>query len=508
MILIYGFLLYVSLSYLVMIGNGANAEWQTLGERLSTILHNPENPAGQSFQNFVFELNSRFGEIFRMYERMSDSNSIAEVDGYLVVGNRNVDFMQYLDDIKFRVHRHLDESTAFLVDLFQNNSRMFWRKLRLGYEKCLFRPIGDNLIRLYRITNGNIMLDLERRVMRLKDFPVCKLGLQMKQEWWLSLFEPVTITNCQAIRHCQESPYDFYQSEEMRPVGDSRVLSNDSVCSQHLNEITDGVSPTKCYKNIDLMREKLQVGTAKVLSRSWSDFDIPTSLNDNPIRTGANVMVKEIGSVVQNPKSFISYDKIFGSLKKNMRSYTITNKVNKLAPVPSTHGRRDRSRSTPNMLSCDGNMEFDQTEFRNDLRNSAKYTIGRKDSFKRHFGEVISGIRNVFTASSPLNKMQCLTASLRAMASTVMELRRQKYKTPTDEDDMSYAVTAEDLLPLIVLMLLKLEPAEVGKLFVEMCFISDMMDDFLSSGCHSYALTEFQIGFRVLSQTCEELDIA
>ena len=443
-----------------------------------------------------------------MYERMSDTNSIAEVDGYLIVGNNNFNFMQYLDDIKFRVQRHLDESTAFLVELFQNNSRMFWRKLRLGYEKCLFRRIGDNLIRLYRIANGNVMLDLERRVMRIKDFPVCKLGLQMKQEWWLCLFEPITITNCQVIRHCQESPYEVYQSEEARPLCDSRVLSNDSVCSQHLTEITDGVSPTKCYKNIDLMREKLQVGTAKVLSRSWSDFDIPLSTNENPIRTGANVMVKEISSVVQNPNSFISYDKIFGSIKKNTRSYTVADETNKLAPAPSMRGRRNRSCSTPNMLSSNGNMEFDQTDFRNDLINSTKYTLSRKDSFKRHFGAVINGIRDVFTVSSPLSKMQCLTASLRSMASTVMDLRRQKYKTPTDEDEMSHAVTAEDLLPLIVLMLLKLEPAEVGKLFVEMCFISDMMDDFLSSGCHSYALTEFQIGFRVLSQTCEELNIA
>ena len=69
-------------------------------------------------------------------------------------------------------------------------------------------------------------------------------------------------------------------------------------------------------------------------------------------------------------------------------------------------------------------------------------------------------------------------------------------------------MTAEDLLPLLVLVLLQLKGEEVAKLYVEMLFTSDMMAEFLSSGCHSFALCEFQIAFRVIEQTCEELSLS
>lgn len=119
--------------------------------------------------------------------------------------------------------------------------------------------------------------------------------------------------------------------------------------------------------------------------------------------------------------------------------------------------------------------------------------------------------------------MQCLTNALRTVSSKIEELRLRAYLVeheakqvdgsstlPTVQkqvDRSKLAVTAEDLLPLLVLLLLKMEPHDVAKLYAELMFISDLMADFLSSGCHSYALCEFQIAFRVLDQTCDELEI-
>ena len=328
----------------------------------------------------------------------------------------------------------------------------------------------------------------------------------MKDEWWLSLFDPLdntadsmfgNVTNCQASLDWGNGECGAKDSND----DDSTCCGLNGQFSSRGVEIPSRASPSStCYKNVDLMREKLQIGTAKVISRSWSATDLCTGGSSvDPVRDGALAMVHEISSKVDISKNFLSYDKIFNSLKVSDKGSLV--KKQRRGSRHWDSAVRHRSCSTPNML---GHETQSSLELEN---NRARIQTMKRDSFEKHFGSVLTQIREVFSLSSPLPKMQCLTSALRTMAYRAMDLRRMNYFGPGDPDWASHAVSAEDLLPLLVLMLLKLEPAEVGKLYVEMCYISEMMADFLSSGCHSYALTEFQMALRVLSQTCDELSL-
>ena len=497
---------------------GSNTEWKTLGGRLASILHNADHPNGKRFLDFTSNIKQKCHQIFRTYEQLLETRSVADVEGFFIVGHQNVDFEQELREINSEIMDHLEHSSALLMEYFQKGSQMFWRKLRLCYERYFFNEVGDYLIRLYRIVNGNVMLDLEKRVTRLKDLPVCSLGLQMKNEWWLSLFDPISVYASPSYDEkasCSTDYVDVYDGccsdhgdngncgdsgdhvcDNERYLDDQRMLCENHSCDEDLTMIGRDDS-SKCYKNVDLMREKLQTGAAKVLSRSWSELSIVS--DKNIVRFGANLMTNEINSKVANNLHLIPHRKVFGSFKKENRSLTTYNATN----LDQSH--RNRSVSTPNFL----NSEFKRRESESDRISSPSIAnetlpLNRRDSFNRHFGEVIKCIRGVFKSSNPLSKGQCLTESLSKMVQKVAKLRSRDH--PGASNEAAFAVSAEDLLPLLVLMFLKLKPEEVAKLYVEMCFVSDLLVDFLSSGCHSYALTVFQTAFRVLSQVFDELD--
>ena len=395
----------------------------------------------------------------------------------MIVNQQNVDFTQDFNEVKTEITDHLEKSSLMLMKYFQKESEMFARKLRLCYEKFFFNEVGDYVIRLYRITNSNIMADLEQRVIRLRDLPVCRLGLQMKNEWWLSLFDPISVFT------------SFYNEKEA--ICNSNYQDSCTGCSEDYDNDDDECQGTnwfgssKCYKNVDLIREKLQTGAAKVLSRSWSELS--TVDGKNIVQFGANIMANELRSKVENISHVVPHRKVFRSFKNGRSGPAKDDEISNL-----DLSYRSRSVSTPNLLTSDAQKE---------RRVVGGDTIHRTDGFDYHFGTVIQCIRSVFKSASPLSKGQCLTESLDKIVQEVTKLRSQKHSGDSNE-----AVSAEDLLPLLVLMLLKLKPEEVAKLYVEMCFISDMLVDFLSFGCHSYALTVFQTAFRVLSQVFDELD--
>lgn len=484
----------------MIIDEGINSEWKTLSGRLASILRSAQHPCGKIFLEFTLSIRQKCNEIFRFYEHLLDTSSMADLEGYMVVSHRNFDFAQQLHEVNAKIKDHLDNAPILLMEQFHKKNQMFWQKLRLAYEKFFFNDVGDYVIRVYRIVHGNVVLDLEKRVTQLRDLPVCTLGLEMKNEWWLSLFEPKKFftspssekePNCSADCSTQrQGPCGMEEGS----TGDQKRHSFDGDLSQIEDE-----DSAKCYRNVDLIREKLQIGAAKVLSRSWSDLSSGTE--QNIVRFSSKIMSDEISSKVTNKLHLLSHKKVFGSFRKETRSYT---HCNEQSPKLS-HQHRNRSVSTPNFLSS----EFRKSKSRitqASTDGSETSHLNRRDSFNHHFGPVIDSIRRVFQSPSPLSKGQCLTGSLSHMVQKVAELRSLKHaESHEPSNEMAYAVSAEDLLPLLVLMLLKLKSDEVAKLFVELCFISDMMVDFLVSGCHSYALTVFQTAFRILSQVFDDL---
>ncbi|XP_065071279.1 uncharacterized protein LOC135695968 isoform X2 [Rhopilema esculentum] len=454
--------------------NGPTAEWQTLTERLASILYNKDHPVGMLFLNTTTEISRRCKEVFSTYEHLSNTSS--DTEGFVDMNKGNVNFSEDLEYIKLTIQEHFEKSLGLLMECFDRRNPMFWQKLRLGYEKFLYQEVGSCLLQLYRVVNGNVMISLAERVTRLRDFPVCSLGLQMKQEWWLSLFEPVA-ANAPNYASCAQN-----------------------VCSFDSDDSTDG--PAHCYRNIDLMREKLQLGTVKVLSRSFSDNDINAATGSNLVRASANVMVKEISSKVVPRNYYVPLNLLIGTLRKE-EDIRINMSSSSDSIFRTAVSRRSRTLSTPSFVSTNSRCSSPDQGYA-----SPSATLTRKDGFQKHFGGVITHIKKVFDVKTPLNKMQLITASLRKINEKVGELRKSNPDPSAGGSDaVTYAVSGDELLPLIVLMLLKLEPSQVGKLFVDICYTSDLMADFLSYGCHSYSLTQFQMAFRVLNQVCEELEI-
>lgn len=121
------------------------------------------------------------------------------------------------------------------------------------------------------------------------------------------------------------------------------------------------------------------------------------------------------------------------------------------------------------------------------------------ETFEDHFGPALQNMRDIFKVTSPLAKLKCLTSSLRKITNAVQELRMRSGK-----DTYSAAVNAEDLLPLLVLMMLQMDPWEVASMWPQLKFTEDLMAPFLTSGCHGWALVEFQMAQRILHELCQE----
>ena len=492
--------------------DGSNLQWKTLSGKLALILHNMEDPNCKLFYDFTLHVKQKCNQIFRTYERVLETSSVAVNEDFVIVNHRNIDFQRDFNEINAEILDHLESASLNLMGYFLKSSQTFSRKLRLCYEKFFFNEVGDYIIRLYRIVNGNVMVDLEKRVVRLRDLPVCRLGLQMKNEWWLSLFDPTSalIGLETGIGTIGDSGYqDVYRGSCDDEDDDDDDGDDDAgnECKSagprrrnwKINRVNDSMN---CYRNVDLMKEKLQTGAAKILSRSWND--LPAMTEKNIIQHGASIMSDEISAKVRNNLHLMPFRKVLGSFRKEGRSYTSYD-CNEETFSNFDHEYRNRSISTPNLLTS----EFEKKKLEYHGASSILFgmqslLVKRKHDFNHHFGEVIQSIRNVFHSSSPLSKGQCLTESLNKMVQKVAKLRSTRQSEDANEEVC--AVSAEDLLPLLVLMLLKLKTEEVSKLYVEMCFISDMLVDFLSYGCHSYALTVFQTAFRVLSQVFDELD--
>lgn len=59
-------------------------------------------------------------------------------------------------------------------------------------------------------------------------------------------------------------------------------------------------------------------------------------------------------------------------------------------------------------------------------------------------------------------------------------------------------VGGDDLLPALVLVLTRLNPSLVSSIRYQTCMLDDLMPEFLTRGCHAFALAEFQIAFQVI----------
>ena len=469
-----------------------NPEWQTLSQRLSSIVHNREHPIGEAFAVFCETLQLSYRKILRSVENVGYGSTrfMTSFDDFYVISEQDLGFNKvYLEDQRNLILGHLYQMTEQLVEFFNNTSYMFIRKVRLCYEKCFFNRVGHDLILVYRIVYGKSMQMLEKRIARLKEVEICKLGLQMRDEWWLDLFNP-DMPILYGTDDDEDSTLDY--TDRKNEFGDDEDLTDydeDEYCTD--TEHADVQLFFAQKDSVDAIKKSLQLSKSKVLSRSFDH-----SLSDINITSAELIDIhsKQMQAAItervdEDPPRFDS-DAMARFLQDDL-------KIGKISTKGCGYLKKCNSTSSIYVIK--------NTPLK-PLLPKTNTCQNESDSFDTHFGQALASIKNIFTNSSPLKKMQCLTAALRLIACKVEELRlRGKDAATVDRSKIS--VTAEDLLPLLVLVLLKMSPHDVAKLYVELLFVADLMADFLSSGCHSYALCEFQIAYRVLDQTCDELSI-
>lgn len=476
--------LFIYLYFILTVLEGVwKPEWQKLGERIATLVNNEEHPIGNHFKQFCRNISSLcqdFIDIGRLGSAGEFTPSCSPF-GRAVCPNQCDDYG--LEDFVVENHRHklqmlqdeiskqLETATEFLSDFFNNKDVQFKNKIRLCYEQCFYDKEHSFLACVYELAHHKHVDNLERDVQRLKKLPIKLLNLQMKDEWWLELFEQNshrTGINPGHLRPFTEAYIngtlldqrdgglsgsydmiddldDFVEEEEGQHVDSFR-----SLCISAIRNRTKTITAQDIQVSVDqpdaCRRPKTRPRVEAVLSSSAPARDMPLTMN-------------EIIDLWETTKGASKHGDESGRLKPPLQ--------------------RTLSRSQGDLSHKDSNVSG--------------------ETFEDHFGPALQNIRDIFKVTSPLNKLKCLTSSLRKITNAVQELRMRSGKDP-----FSAAVNAEDLLPLLVLMMLQMDPWEAATMWPQLAFTEDLMARFLSSGCHGWALAEFQMAQRVLHDLCKE----
>ena len=469
-------------------------EWQKLGERIATLVTNEEHPIGNHFKKFcrsIHKLCQDFIDFCSMYGSASEFTPVCTPFGKSCPSSGSYETYG-LEDFVVENHRHklkslqaeifeqLDTATEFLSEFFNNKDSQFKNKLRLCYEQCFYDKEHSFLACVYELAHHEHVDNLERDVQRLKRLPIKLLNLQMKDEWWLELFE-------------QQSRHASVNLEHLRPF--SQAYLNGTIDSFDLAD--GGLSGS-----YDMINELDEFG--EETEEIAQDVDSFRSLCISAIRDRSKtVTAEDIAQPRDQPdagrpkESHVVEDALL-SCSAPVRGTQLT--MGELINLweSSNEPGEEEVENGPQRLSLTRTLSKSQGELirKSKLRNGDRVN---GETFEDHFGPALENMRDIFKVTSPLAKLKCLTSSLRKITSAVQELRMRSGK-----DTFSAAVNAEDLLPLLILMMLQMDPWEVASMWPQLAFTEDLMAPFLRSGCHGWALVEFQMAQRILHELCQE----
>eukprot|EP00118_Oscarella_pearsei_P028408 m.2067 g.2067 ORF g.2067 m.2067 type:complete len:744 (+) comp8253_c0_seq1:92-2323(+) len=114
-------------------------------------------------------------------------------------------------------------------------------------------------------------------------------------------------------------------------------------------------------------------------------------------------------------------------------------------------------------------------------------------TFDNYFGPVREYLEELLRQSIPLAKLQCLTAALRKLFSSMSTLRARWRSGKMEE-----GIGADDMLPILIVVLTRLNCGLVVAIKKQCEMLTEVVPDFLSTGCYGYALTVFTTAIHVL----------
>ncbi|XP_019613655.1 PREDICTED: uncharacterized protein LOC109461710 [Branchiostoma belcheri] len=187
------------------------------------------------------------------------------------------------------------------------------------------------------------------------------------------------------------------------------------------------------------------------------------------------------------------------------------------------HQQKDNTNTTPKSAANEGNCFRERTtaldrrdilppkRIRTTLPTNVE-TVPRKDSDETlnllemvharkernarrrrstHFFTAIDTISEVLQENTPLKKLQALSKSLRDINERVGQLR-------TVQGQDSHPLGCDDLVTVLMLVLLEAHIPTVLSLYTQLRLLEDLMAPFLETGCHGYALVQFQMALQYL----------
>ena len=470
-------------------------EWQKLGERIATLVNNEEHPIGNHFKQFCRSIHTfcqeliDFGKYGSPPEFMPSCSpfgrSCSSVGSYESYGLEDFvvkDHRQKLQLLRNEIFKQLNTATEFMSECFNNKDTQFKNKLRLCYEQCFYDKEHSFLACVYELAHHEHVNNLEQDVQRLKRLPIKLLNLQMKDEWWLELFE-------------QRSHRTRVNLEHLRPFSqayldgtlDSIDLVDGGLSGSYdmLNELNEfGEEAQEFAPNVDSIRS-LCISAIRNRSKTITVEDIEQP-QDQP----------DAGHPKKN-MSAAANAMLSSSAPERDMTLTMGQLINLWETTTET-----REQEAGYSGSLKPPLRRTLSKSQGDLDKNSELCNGNRidgETFEDHFGPALENMKDIFKVTSPLSKLKCLTSSLRKITNAVQELRMRSGK-----DQFAAAVNAEDLLPLLVLMMLQMDPWEVAAMWPQLAFTEDLMAPFLASGCHGWALVEFQMAQRILHELCKE----
>ena len=387
-----------------------------------------------------------------------------------------------LQVLQSEIFKQLNTATEFLSEFFNNKDVQFKNKMRLCYEQCFYDKEHSFLACVYELAHHEHVDSLERDVQRLKRLPIKLLNLQMKDEWWLELFEQQSYRTSVNLEHMRPFSQAYWNGTlDSFDLADSGLSGSYDMLSE-LDEL--GEEAEELAQNVNSFR-RMCISAIRHRSKTVTadDGEQPSDQPD----VGAPKKTKVSAEAL-----------ISSSAPARARSLTMGEIIDLWETTKETPEQEVQEENSPRKAPLTRTLSKSQGE----VNTKSKLQNGERvggETFEDHFGPALQNMRDIFKVTSPLAKLKCLTSSLRKITNAVQELRMRSGK-----DKLSAAVNAEDLLPLLILMMLQMDPWEVASMWPQLKFTEDLMAPFLASGCHGWALVEFQMAQRILHELCQE----
>lgn len=468
-----------------------------MGERVTAIVNNPEHPLGGEFARFARYVQETCENILNGVPVSRGSGEKRKKkgpeSGYVLIENDGTlqeEYLTPLEKLCEGMKVHFEHVAQLFLEQFNSlQSEVLKRKLQLCYEEIFYNEVGRDVIKVYEKAYERHKEKLIHDLGFLSSYPINCLDLGMKNEWWLELFEKrrqVTV----ARRRSENKPIppltrSRHHSDSITPPESDSSSGNSSPSpsshgSSNGHECTDTSRHESKKHSSDSLRSKF-IGFIRRKSREVSEAESEV-----------------YGGNKNDTRNSFSGNKMSGAVKEVFIPNTTNNNVQH---EPYIQIAKDNNSIAGNFFN-----EREKTIESHQPQEDTPPYEKELSKFSKYFGPSLDSLKQMFEIPSVFGKMKCLTKCLTEMTNSVQELRQDVLGRGDESTQFSLAITADDLLPLMVLIILQMDSNDAASIAVELKMMQDLIPRFLNMGCHGWALVEFDMASKVLQSLCSQFD--